>query len=235
VYDEDDLIPISALQHLAFCERQWGLIHLEGMWEENSLTVQGRHLHKRVDAPETEVRGDLRLARGLRLRSLNLGLTGKADLVEFRRVDRSKDDSAECTSTVRLPGVAGLWVPIPVEYKRGRPKSIECDKVQLCAQALCLEEMLCVTVPHGELYYGVPKRRYQVMIDEGLRSTTMGLLSRLRSLTAEGRTPAPVYSKKCSSCSLESRCLPKKMGSGKPTGRYITEMIADAGSSEEEK
>jgi CRISPR-associated exonuclease Cas4 len=135
MFTEAELLPLSALQHLAFCERQWGLIHLEQVWDENRLTVEGRHLHERADEPASENRRDLRIARGLRIRSLRLGLVGRADVVEFHRLPQEDEPS---TDTLTLAGVAGRWRPLPVEYKRGRPKADAWDEVQLCAQALCL-------------------------------------------------------------------------------------------------
>src|SRR5579859_4686917 len=148
MYSEEDLLPISALQHLAFCERQWALIHLEGVWAENQLTAEGRVIHDRAHEPGTESRGDVRVSRGLRLRSLRLGLSGIADVVEFHRCGRRGDTSGKglVASGVALPSVSGSWAPFPVEYKRGRPKSGPFDEIQLCAQALCLEEMLGVPV-----------------------------------------------------------------------------------------
>lgn len=144
MYSEDDLLPISALQHLAFCERQWGLIYLESIWSDNRLTAEGAALHERTNQPHTEMRDDSHLAYGLRLRSLRLGLTGIADLVEFHPLPceaaRSELDSGS-TGGVVLPGLEGAWRAKPVEYKRGHPKPDRCDEVQLCAQALCLEEM----------------------------------------------------------------------------------------------
>lgn len=223
MYDEDDLLPISALQHLAFCERQWGLIHLEGVWEENRLTVEGRHLHEKTDESETEVRGDLRIARGLRLRSLQLGITGKADVVEFHRVA----SPGENPEGARLPGVPGVWRPVPVEYKRGRPKTDRSDEVQLCAQAFCLEEMLEVSIPLGALFYGKPRRRLDVPLDEGLRRETEALIARLHDLTRARKTPAGKYEKKCENCSLLSVCLPKATGGGRSARRYLSDIFAE--------
>ena len=219
MFPEADLLPISALQHLVFCERQWALIHLEGIWEENRLTVEGHFLHERVDESETEVRGDLRIARGLRLRSLRLGLVGRADVVEFQRIPGGEG--------VRLPGASGVWQPVPVEYKRGRPKSDRCDEVQLCAQALCLEEMLSVSIPAGALYYGQPHRRQEVILDEALRSETEALVARLHQLWQAGKTPPAIYEKKCRSCSLISVCLPKATQSRKSTGPYLSQIFAE--------
>ncbi|HUU26632.1 MAG TPA: CRISPR-associated protein Cas4 [archaeon] len=231
MYSEDDLIPISALQHLAFCERQWGLIHLEGLWAENLLTVEGGHLHERADSGETESRGEVRIARGLRLRSLRLGLSGKADVVEFHRlpeIENTQADLRERPAGVRLDRVSGLWLPVPVEYKRGRPKPGRCDEVQLCAQALCLEEMLEVVIPSGALFYGTPRRRYEVSFDAALRKETEELTARLHELTREGKTPAARYEKKCKSCSLESFCLPKATGSRHSAAKYLSLAITDA-------
>lgn len=190
MFDEDSLLPLSALQHLAFCERQWGLIHLEQAWSENRLTAEGRVLHERVHEAESESRGGLRIARGLRLRSLRLGLAGIADVVEFHRSDEG-------------------WIPFPVEYKRGAPKSDRCDAIQLCAQAMCLEEMLQVTVYRGALFYGMPRRRQEVAIDAALRAETETLAVRMHALYSKGTTPAPLPRPACRNCSLVGLCLPK--------------------------
>ncbi|VAW34145.1 CRISPR-associated RecB family exonuclease Cas4 [hydrothermal vent metagenome] len=153
MYDEDDLLPLSALQHILFCERQCALIHIEQLWVENMFTAQGRIMHERVDRSGGESRGDIRIEFALPLRSLRLGLIGKADAVEFHR--QSEGNPA--------------WLPFPVEHKRGRPKKDNCDKVQLCAQALCLEETLSLTIPQGALFYGKNRRRQLVEFDEVLR------------------------------------------------------------------
>jgi CRISPR/Cas system-associated exonuclease Cas4 (RecB family) len=300
MYDEADLLPISALQHLAFCERQWALIHLEGQWAENPLTVEGHHLHDRTHQPETESRGDLRIARGLRLRSLRLGLSGIADVVEFHRVDsnevhchseRSEEPrpdpqtrprllatarqrschSRESGNPVRsgdvdprfrggdegssfisiggpqahdnlgmtqagagqgtglpagvpLPGLRGLWQPAPVEYKRGRPKLGPYDEIQLCAQALCLEEMLGVAISAGALYYGQPHQRQEVALNVELRERTEKLAARLHELTRIGRTPLAIYEKKCERCSLLTLCMPRTTGGRKSVDRYVASM-----------
>ena len=193
MHNEDDLLPISALQHLLFCQRQCALIHLEQAWEENRLTAEGRILHERAHEREDESRGDIRVARGLRLRSLRLGLIGQADVVEFYREE----------------GVA--WRPYPVEYKRGKPKENTSDTVQLCAQALCLEEMLGERVPKGALFYGLPRRRMEVLFTEELRAQTCMAAERLHRLLAGGLTPSAQYEKKCDHCSLIEICLPKKV------------------------
>jgi CRISPR-associated exonuclease Cas4 len=203
-FAEDELLPISALQHLLFCERQCALIHVERLWAENPLTVEGRHLHERVDEEPGESRGDLRITRGLLLRNLRLGLTGRADVVELHRLpaDASPEDGAE------LPGLPGRWRPFPVEYKRGRPKEHRADEVQLCAQALCLEEMLGTRVPVGALFYGQTRHRREIAFDPVLRALTEGAASRLHRLVASGVTPPPVREPKCDQCSLLALCMP---------------------------
>ena len=221
MYTEDDLLPISALQHLAFCERQWGLIHLEGLWAENPLTVEGHHLHDRTHEQQTESRGDVRIARALRLRSLRLGLAGVADVVEFRRVPSPGPPSTTGPPGVRLPGVPGFWQPYPVEYKRGKPKLGPFDEIQLCAQALCLEEMLGAPIPSAALFYGQPRARTEVPLTPALRRQTEDLAARLHDLTLAGKTPVARYEKKCESCSLLNLCLPKTTGAHKNVARYL--------------
>lgn len=220
MYGEDDFLPISALQHLAYCERQWALIHLEGLWAENALTAQGGTLHRKVHETDTEVRGDIRIARGLRLRSARLGLTGRADVVEFHRLPANSSRGAQ------LQGADGLWQPFPVEYKRGRSKEGVCDEVQLCAQAMCLEEMLDVPIPRGALYYGQPRRRTDVELDRRLRDKTVALVERLRRLTEAAQTPPPTPGKNCRRCSLRSQCLPRTVLRAKASC-YTRRMMAD--------
>jgi len=227
MFTEDDLLPISALQHLEFCERQWALMYLEGLWDENVLTVQGSRMHEQADTDGTTVRGDLRIAAGVRLRSLRLGLTGRADIVEFHRISNSSDMSSQPnTAGVELDGTDGLWTPMPVEYKHGRPKAIRCDEVQLCAQALCLEEMLGAHVPRGMLFYGKTRRRHEVAVDDDLRSYTEKLTARLHQMTREGRTPPAIYGRRCRSCSMLSLCLPRATG-GRSAKDYISDAIAE--------
>lgn len=193
-YCEDDLLPLSGLQHLVFCERQAALIHLEGIWADNRYTAEGTILHTAADHDPGESRGDLRVARGLRLQSLRLGLAGRADVVElYGPRDRP-------------------YRIFPVEYKRGRPKTHDADRIQLCAQALCLEEMLGLTVPEGALFYGRPRRREGVVFDATLRQATEDAARRLRQLVDSGVTPPPVNDTRCKRCSLADHCLPATRG-----------------------
>ncbi|MBI3986818.1 MAG: CRISPR-associated protein Cas4 [Lentisphaerae bacterium] len=212
-YAEDELLPISALQHLAFCERQCALIHVEQAWAENRLTAEGRILHDKVHEADAESRGDVRVVRGLRLRSLRLGLIGMADVVEFHR------PSAELKTSE--------WQPFPVEYKRGKPKHDTCDDIQLCAQAMCLEEMLNCRIPAGALFYGAIRRRHDVVFDAALRQKTEDTALRLHELVAAGITPPACYGKKCENCSLLSLCMPETAGGGKSADRYLDKMLAD--------
>ncbi len=213
MYDEDDLVPLSALQHMLFCERQCALIHIEQLWVENLYTAEGRIMHERVDSGRSESRGDVRLAFGLPLRSLRLGLTGKADVVEFHREEGEAG--------------ASLWRPFPVEHKRGRPKKELWDKVQLCAQAMCLEEMLAVDVPQGALFYGKTRRRVDVGFDVDLRRETEEAALRLHDLIVSGVTPSARYDEKCESCSFISLCLPKATAGRRTVTRYLAEVIGE--------
>jgi len=208
MYAEDDLLPISALQHLIFCERQCALIHIEGLWAENRLTVEGRHLHERADAGGGESRGALRVARSLPIRSLRLGLTGRADVVEFHASEGGAPPAVR-----------------PVEYKRGRPKPDRCDEVQLCAQALCLEEMLGVSIPAGALFYGTTRRRTDVAFDAVLRALTEETAARLHALVSSGRTPKAEREPKCDSCSLLELCLPGAMAPQRAAATYVARSL----------
>jgi len=206
-FTEDDLIMLSALQHYAFCPRQCALIHIEQIWQESGLTAEGRIMHERVHEQNHESRGNVRIEYGLPLRSLRLGLIGKADVVEFHRVDKD------------------TWRPFPVEYKRGKPKVDHCDKIQLCAQAICLEEMLSVSVPGGAIFYGRTRRRLDVSFDETLRIETEETAKQAHQLIASWKTPPPVYEKRCESCSLIGECLPKPIGKKSSVKRYLEQMI----------
>jgi CRISPR-associated exonuclease Cas4 len=216
MFSEDDLLPISALQHLAFCPRQWGLIHIEQVWTENYLTAEGRVLHEKTHSAESENRPGLRIARGLRLHSLRLGLVGQADVVEFIRLPKDAEGG------IRLEGAEGLWQPVPVEYKRGSPKISRCDELQLCAQTICLEEMLDTTINTGAIYYGRPRRRKEVDIDATLRQETEKLVFELHRLTDSQKVPTAKYEKKCKSCSLLEFCMPKVAGIKKDIEHYLS-------------
>ncbi|TRZ52019.1 CRISPR-associated protein Cas4 [bacterium] len=199
-HSDDDLLMLSGIQHIAFCERQWGLIHIEQQWEENLRTVEGHHLHERVDDPlESDTRKDVAILRAVPLISYRLGLSGTADVIEFYRTDGKG---------VVLLGHSGKWYPHPVEYKRGKPKPDDRDRVQLCAQAMCLEEMYTIQIPKGALFYGETRHRETVDFCVALRSRVNELASRMHELFQQGITPSPIYKNHCKSCSLIDICLP---------------------------
>lgn len=209
MYAIDNLLPLSALQHIVFCERQCALIYTEQAWAENRFTVEGKILHEHVHNEGHESRGNVRIERGVSLRSLRLGLIGKADVVEFHRQP------------------VGTWLSFPVEYKRGKPKKNNCDKVQLCAQAICLEEMLGVAIPVGALFYGQTRRRQDVVFDETLRRETEETACQAHALIASGRTPPPVYEKRCESCSLLAECLPKTIQKRRSVKAYLSRILSE--------
>ncbi len=217
MHDEDELLRLSGLQHLEFCERQWALIHLEQVWEESRETAEGRVLHERADEGGEERRGEVVVCRGVALRSLRLGLSGRADVVEFHRAEDG----------VVLEGREGRWRPFPVEYKRGRPKSGECDKVQLCAQGMCLEEMLGVRVAGGALYYGSIRRRTEVEFGGELRARVEELSARMHELYRKGETPAPVYGAWCERCSLVEVCLPRALEKPRSVRAYVAKALEE--------
>jgi CRISPR-associated exonuclease Cas4 len=226
MFSEDDLLPLSGLQHLVFCERQWGLIHIEQQWEENRLTTEGRILHERVHEAGTQARPGVVTARGLYLRCFRLGLSGQADVVEFQQlescaVDRTGVPGGLPQMAARLQDRKGWWRPFPVEYKRGRPKADGCDEVQLCAQALCLEEMWGVAIDGGALFYGTTRRRKEIPFDAELRTRTEGLARRMHELYAARVTPPAVDAKKCDRCSLYDRCLPRTASKRGVVKRYL--------------
>ncbi len=214
MFSEDQLLPISALQHWQYCPRRAALVHIEGLWSENRFTVEGRHLHERAHDPARgEHRPGLRRTRGLELRSLRLGLTGKADVVEFH------DGPLESAGRIVL-----------VEYKRGRPHPARDApfQVQVCAQALCLEEMLGRTVDQASLYFGKTRQRLPVALDQPLRQRTMHAIEELHKLIASGRTPAAAFQAKCRRCSLYDLCLPKSIRPRATASRYLISLLVDS-------
>nr|WP_320193633.1 CRISPR-associated protein Cas4 [uncultured Desulfobacter sp.] len=209
VYQEKDYLPLSALQHILFCPRQCALIHIEQLWEENLFTAQGRIMHERVDRGDQADKGKIKIEYGLPLKSARLGITGKADVVEFHRTDA-------CLQK---------WVPFPVEYKRGKPKKDLSDKVQLCAQAMCLEEMLDIDIPSGALFYGKTRRRLEVEFDEKLRQKTTEAAEQLHAMFESGITPPPEYAKKCDTCSFISQCMPKAIEKKRTVAAWLNRMV----------
>ncbi|MDR2668375.1 MAG: CRISPR-associated protein Cas4 [Desulfovibrio sp.] len=202
MYDDDDFIQLSAVQHYAFCPRQCALIHREMVWSENQATAEGRLLHEKADSGEVEKRGDLKLATGVLLRSATLGVSGKADMVELHREDRT-------------------WKPYPVEYKRGNGASVREDSIQLCLQAICLEEMLNIHIPEGALFYGKVRRRKQVVFSEDLRRQTENIVLKVHELLKQDNLPAPLNDRRCTQCSLYEQCRPEEVAVPARSVRYL--------------
>jgi CRISPR-associated exonuclease Cas4 len=199
-YSEDEYLQLSGIQHFSFCRRQWALIHLEQQWAENLRTVEGDILHERAhDEAFLEKRGDVLTVRGLRIQSPSLGVSGSCDVVEFIRNENGAS----------LAGREGRWRPYPVEYKRGRSKEIDADRLQLCCQAMCLEEMLCCEISEGALFYGETRRRERVELTEELRSAVHAMLTEMHGYQKRGYTPKVKTGAHCRACSLNELCLPK--------------------------
>lgn len=197
---EEDWLQLSGLQHFAFCRRQWALIHIENQWAENFRTVDGSLMHENAhDQGFRESRGDVLIVRGLAVHSAQLGVSGQCDVVEFHR-----DPDG-----ISLRNWEGLWRSYPVEYKRGRPKEGQADELQLCAQAMCLEEMLCCPVPEGALYYGETRRRLTVQLTQDLRGQVRDSLAEMHDLYRKSYTPKVKPTKACNACSLKDLCVPK--------------------------
>lgn len=199
-YDEDDFLMISGIQHFSFCPRQWALIHIDQVWDENMKTMEGNIIHENCHNPDfIETRGEILISRGIRIASRTLGVTGQCDVVEFHR----DDDGGG-----RLYGHNGLWLPFPIEYKRGKTKDINADRLQLCCQAMCLEEMLGVSIYQGALYYHETHRREPVELAETLRQEVRKMLEMMHDYFKRGYIPKVRPKKGCPSCSLKEICLP---------------------------
>ena len=206
MYTEDDFIMISALQHYVYCPRQCALIHVEDAWNENLFTVRGNILHEKVDTDTYETRGALKTIRGLRIHSFRLGIVGRCDVVEFRQSENGE-------------------VILPVEFKSGKPKEDISDKVQLCAQVFCLEEMLNTKISQAAFFYGKIRRRNVIDVDDELRSQTENIIASVREIVSEKIIPSAVYETKCRNCSLQSICQPKAMNKRK-LQNYMKELYS---------
>ena len=203
-YKEEDFLQLSGLQHFKFCKRRWALIHIEQQWAENFRTIDGALMHENAhDADFRESRGDLLITRGVSVFSAALGVSGQCDVLEYHRG----------SAGIPVRGKEGLWQPYPVEYKRGCPREDTGDTLQLCGQAMCLEEMLCCDIPEGALYYGEIRRRVSVTFNEELRCRVREMLAQMHDLYRRGYTPKVKPSKSCNACSLKELCLPKLMKS----------------------
>ncbi|MDO4291663.1 MAG: CRISPR-associated protein Cas4 [Eubacteriales bacterium] len=210
-YAEDDFLMLSGIQHYAFCKRQWALIHLEQQWQENVHTVAGQLLHKKAhDKFFYEKRRDTLIVRALPVKSRELGISGECDIVEFKR----------CEEGISLHGHSGLYMPYPVEYKKGSPKQTDMDILQLTAQALCLEEMFSTDIPEGALFYGETRRRDTVLFSEEEKTRVRTMFAQMHDMFRRGHTPQVKWSKSCNACSLKEICLPR-LGKVVPVERYI--------------
>lgn len=214
---DEDLHPISALQHMAFCPRQAGLIHLDQAWEENQRTAEGRTLHERVDEGYREFRQGMRQYSGVRVQSQVLKLYGRLDVVEVEKVGDAPD-------TASFLGLKGDWLIRPVEFKRGEPKKDDCDRIQLCAQALCLEEMTQKNILEGSLFYGKIRRRDSVIFTPELRSRTKEMIFAFDEMISSRRLPNAIWKHGCKSCSLIDICQPKSASSEK-LNEYRKELL----------
>ncbi|MCM1537669.1 MAG: CRISPR-associated protein Cas4 [bacterium] len=200
MYSEEEYLMLSGIQHFAFCRRQWAMIHIEQQWQENARTTAGELMHKKAhDENAIEKRGNLLIVRGLRISSRELGLSGQCDIVEFQ----------QDAGGIELFGYGGKWKPVPVEYKRGAPKEHQADELQLCAQAVCLEEMFQTEIAQGYLFYGENRRRTQVELTDALREEVKKLANEMHEMFQRGYTPNVKPTKQCNACSLEELCVPK--------------------------
>jgi CRISPR-associated exonuclease Cas4 len=217
-YQPDELLPLSGIQHFCFCRRQWALIHIERQWQDNVLTVEGKLLHERADDPFfSETRKGVITARSMPVVSYRLGLQGICDVVEF----------TSSPEGVNIHGREGKYLAAPVEYKRGKEKHDQSDEAQLCAQAICLEEMLAVHIPTGYLYYGEIRHRVEVQLTDELREFVLRMSEEMHAYFERGYTPRVKISKACKSCSLEDVCLPALQGSVMSASKYIQMHIED--------
>lgn len=199
MYDEDDFLQLSGIQHFAFCRRQWALAYIELQWQENVRTVEGHLLHENAhDSALKEKRGDLIIVRGMPVHSREIGISGECDVVEFHK---SEDG-------VSVSGREGKYRAVPVEYKRGKPKANDVDALQVAAQALCLEEMLCCDIPCGYIYYGESRRREKIEFTDELRKKVKDMFAEMHKFYDQRYTPKVKRTKSCNACSLKDICIP---------------------------
>lgn len=215
MYNEDEYLQLSGIQHFSFCRRQWALAYLELQWQDNVRTVEGKLLHEKAHDPSSaEKRGDIIISRAVPVHSAVLGVSGECDTVEFHR----------CADGFSLPDREGLYKAVPIEYKRGSPKITDADRLQLTAQAICLEEMLCCDIPVGFLYYGEIRHREKVLISNELRNSVKDIFVEMHKYYSQRWTPKVKWSKSCNACSLKDICLPV-IGKKKSAAVYIEKMI----------
>lgn len=216
-YGEDDYLMISGIQHFKFCRRQWALIHIEQQWEENAHTVIGELMHRRVHDPLlAEKRKGTIIVRALPVSSREMGICGECDMVEFRR----------CEEGIRLHGHRGTYSIYPIEYKKGKPKVTDEDKLQLAAQIMCLEEMFSAQISEGAIFYGETRRREAMEMTEDLRREVKNCFREMHQYYDRQYTPKVKYNKSCNACSLREICLPK-ISKVEPVKTYISQMLKE--------
>lgn len=219
MYNEDEFLQLSGIQHFAFCRRQWALIHIEMQWKENLRTVEGQILHENAHNPEmNEKRGNVIVVRAMPVHSRKMGVSGECDVVEFHKSDKG----------AHINGREGVYMPVPVEYKRGEPKSDNIDILQLAAQALCLEEMFCTDINYGYIYYGETRHRLKVDFDDEIRNEVVKLFEEMHLYYRRGYTSKVKISKKCNACSLKDLCVPV-LNKNKSVAEYIDKFISETG------
>ncbi|MGI6562827.1 MAG: CRISPR-associated protein Cas4 [Clostridia bacterium] len=215
MYKEEDYLQLSGIQHFAFCRRQWALIYIENMWTENVYTIEGHIFHESAHGGKlSEKRKGLIISRGMPVSSSKLGITGICDVVEFHEVDNG----------ITLHGRRGKYKPVIIEYKKGRPKKHNADRLQLCAQAMCLEEMLACTINEGYMFYGEIKHREDVIFTSELKNEVCSIVEEMHMLMQRKHTPRVKTGNKCKSCSLANLCLPV-LNENKSVSRYISNML----------
>lgn len=215
MYEENEFLQLSGIQHFAFCRRQWALAYIEMQWQENVRTVEGRLLHEKAhDTTSREKRGDLLISRGMPIHSRTLGISGECDVVEFHR----EEDG------ITLQGYEGTYKVVPVEYKKGKPKQGNADILQLTAQAMCLEEMLCCDIPFGYLYYGEIRKREKIEFSKEIRKEVCEMFREMHGYFSRQYTPKVRWSKSCNACSLKDICLPV-LGKNKSVKNYLDEHL----------
>lgn len=218
-YKEEEYLMLSGIQHFAFCRRQWALIHIEKQWEENVRTVEGHLIHEKAhDQMFTETRGNIIVSRGMPIHSASLGISGECDVVEFHKNK----------SGITLVGRKGCYEVIPIEYKRGKEKEDDVDILQLVAQAMCLEEMLCCSIPRGYLYYHETRRRVPVEINMELRKQVENIFQEMHQMYDRNHTPKVKRAKHCNACSLKNICLPEIL-SKRSVREYIEKVFLEDG------
>lgn len=218
-YQEEDYLMLSGIQHFAFCRRQWALIHIEQQWSENEYTVAGELLHKNAHDPYLhEKRKDVMISRAIPVYSRTMGVSGECDIVEFTKSD----------SGIAVHGHRGLYTVCPIEYKKGSPKDTEIDILQVTAQAMCLEEMLCTQITQGAVFYGETRRRENVVFTKGLRKRVREAYEEMHQLFAKRYTPRVKWSKSCNACSLKDICMPR-LGKSPSVKDYIQKAIEEDG------